>query len=121
MSKEYLAVTDGTYTLTETDVSNQFYFYRNDGGVLGEIDHEPIDLYHAYIMNKMMNGEITDIVANNIRSQISSDGKCVRLLVESIGEGTKDSEDFDDVNVKRRKPKKYLLQRIKRFFLGRFA
>lgn len=33
MSKEYLAVSDGTYTLTETDSPNQFYFYRNDDGV----------------------------------------------------------------------------------------
>lgn len=121
MSKEYLAVSDGTYTLTETDAPNQFYFYRNDDGVLGEVDHEPMDLYHAYIMNKMMNGEITDIVANNIRSQISSDGKCMRLLVAPIGEEPKAPEELEEVNlnVPRRKPKKNVLQKIKRFLLGK--
>ena len=121
MSKEYLAVSDGTYTLTETDSPNLFCFYRNDHGVLGEVDHEPMDLYHAYIMNKMMNGDITDIVANNIRSQISSDGKFMRLLVAPIGEEPKAPEELEkfDLNVKRRKPKKNVFQKIKRFLLGK--
>lgn len=51
----------------------------SDGNVLTDIDREPMDLYQAYIMQKMMNGEITDMVMNNIYSEKSTDGKCIRL------------------------------------------
>ena len=86
MANELRAVSDGTFTLHETENKNQFYFYRNDGQVLADIDREPMDLYHAYIMQKMMSGEITDVVMNNIYSEISEDGKCIRLTICDIGE-----------------------------------
>ena len=86
MANEFLAVSDGTFTLQETENKNQFYFYRNDGEVLTDIDREPMDLYQAYILRKMMNGEITDIVMNNIYSETSDDGKCIRLTICDIGE-----------------------------------
>ena len=86
MANDFLAVSDGTFTLSETENKNQFYFYRNDGEVLTDIDREPMDLYHAYIMCKMMNSEITDIVMNNIYSETSDDGKCIRLTICDIGE-----------------------------------
>lgn len=86
MANEFLAISDGTFTLQESDNKNQFYFYRNDGEVLTDIDREPMDLYQAYIMKKMMKGEITDIVMNNIYSETSADGKCIRLTIYNIGE-----------------------------------
>ena len=86
MASEFRAVSDGTFTLQETENKNQFYFYRNDGEVLADIDREPMDLYHAYIMQKMMNCEITDMVMNNIYSETSEDGKCIRLTISDIGE-----------------------------------
>ena len=86
MANEFLAISDGTFTLSETENKNQFYFYRNDGNVLTDIDREPMDLYQAYIMKKMMNGEITDMVMNNIYSEMSDDGKCIRLTICDIGE-----------------------------------
>lgn len=86
MANEFLAVSDGTFTLSETENKNQFYFYRNDGETLTDIDREPIDLYHAYIMNKMMKGEITDAVMNNMYFEMSIDGKCIRLTTYDIGE-----------------------------------
>lgn len=86
MANEFLEVSDGTYTLLETENKNQFYFYRNDGAVLTDIDREPMDLYRAYIMRKMMNGEITDVVMNNIYSEMSDDEKCIRLTICDIGE-----------------------------------
>ena len=85
MANEFLAVSDGTFTLSETENKNQFYFYRNDRGVLTDIDREPIDLYHSYIMKKMMDGEITDMVMSNIYSETSRDGKCIRLTICDIG------------------------------------
>lgn len=86
MANEFLAISDGTFTLSETENKNQFYFYRNDKEVLTDIDREPMDLYQAYIMQKMMNGEITDIVMNNIYSEMSDDCKCIRLTICDIGE-----------------------------------
>lgn len=93
MANEFLTVSDGTFTLSETQNKNQFYFYRNDRGVLTDIDREPIDLYHAYIMKKMMNGEITDTVMNNIYSETSTDGKCIRLTISDIGEKPRSSNN----------------------------
>ncbi len=86
MANEFLAVSDGTFTLSETEVKDQFYFYRNDREVLSGIDREPLDLYQAYIMRKMMNGEITDMVMKNIYSEMSDDRKCIRLTVCDVGE-----------------------------------
>ena len=86
MANEFLAISDGTFTLSETENKNQFYFYRNDGEVLTDIDREPMDLYQVYIMRKMMNGEITDVVMNNIYSEMSDDEKCIRLTICDIGE-----------------------------------
>jgi hypothetical protein len=86
MANEFLAVSDGTFTLAETENKNQFCFYRNDGEILTDIDRELMYLYHAYIRRKIMNGEITDMVMNNIYSETSDDRKCIRLTVCDIGE-----------------------------------
>lgn len=86
MVNEFLSVSDGTFTLSETENKNQFYFYRKDGGVLTDVGRKPMDLYQAYIMQKMMNGEITDMVMNNIYSEMSDDRKCIRLTISDIGE-----------------------------------
>ena len=86
MANEFRIISDGTFTLQKSENKNQFYFYRNDGEVLTDIDREPMDLYHAYIMQKMISGEITDIVMNNIYSETSADGKCIRLTISNIDE-----------------------------------
>ncbi len=86
MANDFLAISDGTFTLSETENKNQFYFYRNDGEVLTDIDREPMDLYHAYCMRKMMNGEMTALVINNLLLEISDDEKCIRLTICDIGE-----------------------------------
>lgn len=89
MANEFLlAVSNGTFTLQESENKNEFYFYRNDGDVLTDIDREPMDLYHAYIMQKMMNGEITDIVMKDIYSEISADRKCMRLIITDMGDNS---------------------------------
>lgn len=88
MTNEFRTVSDGTFTLQESENEKQFYFYRNDGEVLTDIGREPMDLYQAYIVNKMMDGEITDIVMNNICFETSDDGKCIRLTIYDIGEKT---------------------------------
>lgn len=86
MANEFFAISDGTYTLSETENKNQFYFYQNDGEILTDIDEEPIDLYQAYIIQKMMYGEITDAVMNKIYLELSDDEKCIRLTICDVGE-----------------------------------
>lgn len=111
MANEFLAVSDGTFTLSETENKNQFYFYRNDGEVLTDIDREPMDLYQAYIMRKMMNGEITHMVMNNIYSEISDDGKCIRLTICDIGEKPT-SKNSSTVSQKKTNGLRRLFQKI---------
>lgn len=85
MADELLVISDGTFTLSETERENQFYFYRNDGEVLTGIDQEPMLFYRTYIFNKMIEGKLTDIVMQTIYSEMSDDGKCIRLTISDIG------------------------------------
>ena len=84
MKKEFLTISDGTFTLQETESEKQFLFYRNDDDVLKDITDEPMDFYQHYIMKKMIEGEINDAVFSNIYTEISDDGKCIRLTVTQI-------------------------------------
>ena len=111
IANEFLAVSDGTFTLSETENKNQFYFYRNDGGVLTDIKEEPMDLYHAYIAKKMMDGEIKHTIMKNIRYETSTDGKCIRLTTFDIGEMT-DSSNNSTVNQKQPSFLKRLFHKI---------
>jgi len=111
MSTELLAISDGTFTLSETENKNQFYFYRNDGQVLSDVDRKPMDFYQAYIMKKMMNGEITEIVMNNIYSEVSDDGKCIRLTICEIGEKAP-NDNSSNVNKKQPNFLKRVLHKI---------
>ena len=82
MKKGYFTVSDGTFSLSETDVKNQFCFYRNDGGELTENGHEPMDLYQAYIIHQMMNGKMNvEAVCQDIKYEMSDDRKVVRMIV----------------------------------------
>ena len=86
MAEQFNTISDGTFTLQEGKNKNQFYFYRNDGGVLTNIGREPMEMYQEYITEKMFDGEITDVVANDVYSELSDDGKCIRLTICGIGE-----------------------------------
>lgn len=86
MSSELMALSNGTFTLAESEDPKVFYFYRNDHEVIGEVGRIPMDFYQNYICKKMMDGEITEIVMNDICFETSDDGKCIRLTVSGIGE-----------------------------------
>ncbi len=85
--EELKSFSNGTYVFQETENENQFYFYRVDGEVLGEIDREPMEMYQNYICMKMFEGDMApQIIANNIRFDTSDDGKCIRLTTFAFGE-----------------------------------
>ena len=81
MERQYVSVTNGIFTFTETDIKNEFLFYRNDGNVLGKISREPVELYYDYMINKMFNGEIDQIVRNDINYPQYSDAKFIKVII----------------------------------------
>ncbi len=86
MSNELKAMTDGTFTFAESEDPNVFYFYRNDREVIGDVGRIPMDFYQNWICTKMMNGEITETVMNDVCFETSNDGKFIRVTVSGIGE-----------------------------------
>ncbi|MDD4705634.1 MAG: hypothetical protein PHS24_00265 [Bacilli bacterium] len=83
--KELESYTDGIYIFQETENEKQFYFYRADGEVLGELDNEAMETYQKYICMKMLKqNTIPPIIANNITFDTSDDGKCIRLTIFDI-------------------------------------
>lgn len=109
MEKEYLSVSNGEFTLSETEVENQFLFYRNDGEVLGDVGRIPMVFYREYIVHKMIEGEITDMVMNNIYFETSGDGKMIRLTISDIGDSKKNSTIIE------KKQSNFLEKFIKKF------
>ena len=81
MSKQVTVVTDGTYTLEETKVENQFHFFRNDFKVLGNVGTLPIEMFSRYLIHKVKEGEIDESYAGEILYELSTDGKILRLTV----------------------------------------
>lgn len=124
MENEFWGVTDGTFTLQETEKENQFYFFRNDGGILTDVGIEPVDFYHAYIMQKMMNGEIKGAVMGNIRMEMSEDETCMRLTIcdfteiqendeQSVSEG---SVGENEENIPQKQPENFLKRLFHKIF-----
>ena len=93
MTKEFKTISDGVFTLQETRNKNQFFFYRNDGDFLKNVDKEPMYFYQIYITKRILAGEITGTVMNNFYTDISDDGKYIRLTVSDLGEKTLDNNN----------------------------
>ena len=119
MAEKFNAIANDTYVFIEGDNPNQFFFYRKDGEVLGDIDHEPMDFYHAWVMEKMMSGEIDGMVANNVLTELSADGKCMRITVKEIAKGPIIQIDLDgDEESNKPVKKENWFQRLKRKWFG---
>ena len=94
MAQEFLAITDDTYTFTESDDEKVFYFYRNDEEKLGNVGRIPMDFYQAYIARKMMDENILTPIFGNLRFETSSNEKIIRITVvdyKELPEVEKDS------------------------------
>lgn len=95
-------LSDGTFSLVESAIPRRFYFYRNDGEVLGDADYiEAMKLYQAYVVRKIMRGEIIDRVPKPIFSQKSDDG---RYIIIAVSNGDDDDNDDDGDNDDEQKP-----------------
>ena len=81
MKREYRFITDGEFTLQETQSENQFFFYRNDGDYMEIEGREPAKFYQAYVAQKMLDGELSEEAANSILLEKSDDGKWIKITV----------------------------------------
>lgn len=82
MEKELKAFTDGTYVFQETETEGQFLFYRQDEGILENIDREPMDMYQNYICQQMISGELDCAVFSNVYTKMSEDNKVILISTE---------------------------------------
>ena len=81
-ANEFFTLSNGTFTFSETPTKNHVDFYRNDGEPLGDLDcQEPFKFYQAYVIRKIMSGELTDEVEFKISYTKSVDDKCLRIIV----------------------------------------
>ena len=99
MPGKLMTFSNGEYTFAETEVKNQFLFYRNDGGVIGDVGRLPMDFYQNYVCTKMFNGELTEMVMKNIYFETSTDGKCMRLTAVDIGSTLLSVTELNDADV----------------------
>ena len=79
MSKQVTVVTNGTYTFEETEVENQFHFFRNDHGVLENVGTLPIEMFSRYLIHKVREREINEEYEGELCFELSADGKVLRV------------------------------------------
>ena len=96
MAQELLQLSDDTYIFIESEDKRVFYFYRKDGEKLGDVGRMPMDFYQAYIMQKMMKGDISGPVFGNLCFETSNDEKCIRITIVDYEELPKVEKDPAD-------------------------
>jgi len=74
--KDKLCLTDGTYYFCETEIPNQFYFWRVDGGPIGYVGEIPVFMYEKYLQLEKPGNKIR---ISNIIFDKSSDDSCTRI------------------------------------------
>ena len=83
MDPKLQELTDGTYTLKETEVENQYLFFRNDHQVLGNTGSAYIYLFARYFNEKFSDGNEKKDVSyiGEMSFEISRDCKVLRITV----------------------------------------
>lgn len=83
MTKELQKLTDDTFTFSETEEENQFYFFRNDHELLGDVGSAPIVLFAQYLVEKDRKNELkkNKVYKGTICFEISNDHKVIRMTV----------------------------------------
>ena len=81
MSKKLTGVTNGEYTLEEIREGEEFWFFRNDNGILRNIGTLPVEMYARYLVQKMNEGEIDNGYTRELNYELSVDGKVLKLML----------------------------------------
>lgn len=97
MDNSFSAVSNGIFTFRETEKEGVFYFYRNDGEVLGDDYDNPMDFYSAYLLNA---NPCETIIMKDVYTEISEDGKILRVTLCKMGES---NEGHNNTEIKNQK------------------
>lgn len=111
MSKNYNAVTDGTYILQQGENEKQFFFFRKDGGEINQEEADPMDLYQAYVCRQMFESPNPSMMMGNLKFETSTDNKCIRITVVDFSETPMENNTIEA------KKKKSWLERVKEKFV----
>ena len=85
MTRESLPVVRDGYILSGAEGPNQFRFYRNDFGVLGNIPKSKVlDFYQTYVMREAQVGKKSGILEEEISFTKTEDGKCILITVKNV-------------------------------------
>jgi len=79
--KQYVTITDGTYILSETDLKNEFLFYRKDGGVLGNVGRIPMDMYEWRMYQNAVYYNINEPIIESIIFERSRDDTVLMMTI----------------------------------------
>ena len=87
MSKDWNSLSDDVYTFVEGENENEFFFYRNDGEPLGEyLGRIPMDFCQAYLARKMMEENVTTLIARKVYFEKSADDKMMKITFSPMEE-----------------------------------
>ena len=81
MKNEPLVISNGIYTLSETENEEQLKFFRNDEEVLDNIGDKPIEFYYAYLIKKIANKELEETAEYTASFELSDDKKYVMVNI----------------------------------------
>lgn len=89
MAQKLLELTNGVFTLKETEVESQLIFFRNDNEVLKNVGTNNImELFSKYLLERFPEGRIQQSVYEckmrfEMRFEISTDGKIITMTVKN--------------------------------------
>ncbi len=85
VKKELVAVSNGTYTIRKADRENEYYFYRNDGGVLYDCEDVAMNIYREYVLRKSKeNPNFIHNAYSRIYFETSEDERVMKLTVSGL-------------------------------------
>ncbi len=70
MKNDMILISNGIYTLKETENESQFCFSRNDGRPLQEIGQKPLEFYYAYLVKQLVNKQVSDTIKCSVSVEL---------------------------------------------------
>lgn len=81
MANEFVKVSDGTFTLFETETPNEFHVYRNDGENFTDLDDVYKAIEHLYIQYLEMQPKLR---AQTVYFIMSEEKKYITIIAKDI-------------------------------------
>lgn len=81
MANEFEKLSDGTFTLFETEKPNEFHVYRNDRKNLTDLDDVPKEIIHLYNLYLGMQPKIP---AQEVHFILPAEKKYITIIAKDI-------------------------------------